>query len=126
AHGTTVVMSPHLLLEAEGLAHQVVMMEDGTAVLAGSTAELMRRYWPRPVVRFGAEDPSGLDVLAAMDGVVGYRRDGDQVAVVELDDLGRVPALVASLAGAGVRLTSVTPHQASLEELYLRVRERDR
>ena len=50
AGGTTVVMSTHLLLEAEGLADQVVMMEDGTDVLAGSTDDLMRRYWPRPVV----------------------------------------------------------------------------
>ncbi|HWI03282.1 MAG TPA: ABC transporter ATP-binding protein, partial [Acidimicrobiales bacterium] len=59
--GATVVMSTHLLLEAEGLADQVVMMENGTAVMAGSTDELMRRYWPRPVVRFRAEDASGLD-----------------------------------------------------------------
>ena len=45
-------MSTHLLLEAEGLADHVVMMERGVAVLAGSTEELMLRYWPRPVVRF--------------------------------------------------------------------------
>jgi ABC-2 type transport system ATP-binding protein len=119
--GVTVVMSTHLLLEAEGLADQVVMMEDGTDVLAGSTEALMRRYWPRPVVRFGAEDPAGLDALAHMDGVVSYARDGGP-ARVEVDDLGRVPGLVAALAAAGVRLTMVTPHEPSLEQLYLRVR----
>ena len=58
-----------------------------------------------------------------MDGVVGYVRHGDG-ADVDLDDLARVPALVASLAAAGVRLTRVTPHERSLEELYLRVRNR--
>jgi len=123
ASGTTVVMSTHLLLEAEGLAHQVVMMENGTAVLAGSTDALMRRYWPRPVVRFGAEDPTALDLLATMEGVVGYVRDGDG-ADADLDDVSRVPGLVASLAAAGVRLTRVAPHERSLEELYLRVRNR--
>jgi ABC-2 type transport system ATP-binding protein len=121
--GATVVMSTHLLLEAEGLADQVVMMEDGTAVMAGSTDELMHRYWPRPVVRFRAEEDSSLDVLARMDGVVGYHRNGAG-ADVELDDLARVPGLVTALAGAGVRLTAVTPHERSLEELYLRVRQR--
>jgi ABC-2 type transport system ATP-binding protein len=121
--GTTVVMSTHLLLEAEGLADQVVMMEDGTAVLAGSTAELMHRYWPRPVVRFAAEDPAGLDALASMDGVFGYVRDEDG-AEVDVDDLARVPGMVAWLAAAGVRLTKVAPHERSLEELYLRVRNR--
>ena len=123
AEGATVVMSTHLLLEAEGLADQVVMMENGTTVMAGSTDDLMRRYWPRPVVRFGAEDESGLDVLAGMEGVMSYHRNGAG-AEVELDDLARVPGLIASLAGAGVRLTAVTPHERSLEELYLRVRQR--
>jgi ABC-2 type transport system ATP-binding protein len=123
AAGTTVVMSTHLLLEAEGLADQVVMMEDGSAILAGSTETLMARYWPRPLVRFAAEDPAGLDVLATMDGVVSYGREG-ATANVELDAVARVPGLVASLAAAGVRLTAVTPHERSLEELYLRVRRR--
>ena len=119
--GATVVMSTHLLLEAEGLADQVVMMEGGTDVLSGSTAALMRRYWPRPAVRFSAENPDALEVLVSMDGVVGYTQTGEG-ARVELDDLDRVPALITSLAGAGVRMTSVTPHEPSLEELYLRVR----
>ncbi len=123
ADGATVVMSTHLLLEAEGLADQVVMMERGTAVMAGTAESLMRRYWPRPVVRFGAEGAAGLDILSTMDGVVAYRPNGDS-AEVELDDLARVPVLVAALAGAGVRVTFVTPHERSLEELYLRVRQR--
>jgi ABC-2 type transport system ATP-binding protein len=121
--GATIVMSTHLLLEAEGLADQVVMMEEGSAVLAGSTDELMRRFWPRPTVRFGAENATRLDLLATMEGVLGYSR-ADGVAHVELDEVARVPALIAALAAAGVRLTSVTPHQPSLEELYLRVRNR--
>jgi ABC-2 type transport system ATP-binding protein len=123
AAGTTVVMSTHLLLEAEGLADQVVMMEAGTAILAGATGELMTRYWPRPLVHFGAEDPTGLDLLAGMAGVVHYARDAAR-ADVELDDAARVPALVSALIAAGVRLTMVTPHERSLEELYLRVRSR--
>ncbi len=41
---------------------------------------------------------------------------------VELDDLSRVPDLVARLAAAGVRLTRVTPHEPTLEELYFAVR----
>ncbi|MEA2842934.1 MAG: type transport system ATP-binding protein, partial [Actinomycetota bacterium] len=123
AGGKTVVMCTHLLLEAEGLADQVVMMEDGTDVMAGAAEELMRRYWPSPMVVFGAEDPSVLDRLAAMDGVVGYQRSGERAEVL-VDDLQRVPSLVARLTADGVRLTQVTPHQPSLEELYMRVRHR--
>ncbi|MEA2704403.1 MAG: type transport system ATP-binding protein [Actinomycetota bacterium] len=123
AGGKTVVMCTHLLLEAEGLADQVVMMEDGADVMAGAAEELMRRYWPSPMVVFSAEDPSLLDRLAAMDGVVGYQRSGERAEVL-VDDLQRVPSLVARLTADGVRLTQVTPHQPSLEELYMRVRHR--
>ncbi len=35
-HGKAVVMCTHLLLEAEGLADQVVVMDQGRAVVAGS------------------------------------------------------------------------------------------
>ena len=69
ADGKTVVMCTHLLLEAEGLADEVVMMEDGTAVMAGPPEELMRRFWPHPMVVFGAEDGASLDRLQHMPGV---------------------------------------------------------
>ena len=55
ADGKTVVMCTHLLLEAEGLADEVVMMEDGKAVMAGRPEELMLQFWPHPMVVFGAE-----------------------------------------------------------------------
>jgi len=121
--GKTVVMCTHLLLEAEGLADQVVMLEDGADVVAGAPDELVRRYWPNPTVVFDAEDRNELDGLATMDGVVSYERDGGGASVA-VDDLRRVPDLVAGLTAAGVRLTRVSPHAPSLEELYLRVRSR--
>ncbi|HVF15011.1 MAG TPA: ABC transporter ATP-binding protein, partial [Acidimicrobiales bacterium] len=85
ADGKTVVMCTHLLLEAEGLADEVVMMEDGVAVLAGPPEELIKRFWPHPTVVFGAEDGASLDRLRLMEGVVGYVRRGDQ-AEVQVDD----------------------------------------
>src|SRR5207248_10590575 len=48
AEGKTVVMCTHLLLEAEGLADQVVMLEEGRDFIAGAPEELVSRYWPHP------------------------------------------------------------------------------
>ena len=56
ATARTVVMCTHLLLEAEGLADQVVVLEDGTDLIAGSPDELTRRYWPDAMVRLDADD----------------------------------------------------------------------
>jgi ABC-2 type transport system ATP-binding protein len=121
--GMTVVMSTHLLLEAEGLADQVVIVEGGIDVVAGSTEELMRRYWPTPSVVLEAEDPGALRQMLDLEGVVACDTEGDKVRV-GLDHLSRVPDLIAALVAAGVRLTAVTPHRPTLEELYLRVRSR--
>jgi ABC-2 type transport system ATP-binding protein len=121
ANGKTVVMCTHLLLEAEGLADQVVMLEQGRDLVSGAPDELVARYWPNPRVLVDAEDRESLDRAAAMDGVVGFERNGAGAAL-DLDRLSRVPDLVASLAAAGVRLTRVVPHEPSLEELYFAVR----
>lgn len=118
--GRTVVMCTHLLIEAEGLADQIIVLESGTDLMAGTQQELIRRYWPHDLVRLDAEDPAQLDQVAGWEGVVGYARNG--LAEVQLDDLARVPDLVGHLAAVGVRLTRVEPHHPTLEELYFAVR----
>jgi ABC-2 type transport system ATP-binding protein len=72
-------------------------------------------------VRIGAEDPTGLDLLAAQAGVLGYERSNG-VATVRIDAVGRVPDLVQALTEAGVRVTRVEPHEPTLEDLYFAVR----
>jgi ABC-2 type transport system ATP-binding protein len=122
--GKTVVMCTHLLLEAEGIADQVVIMDRGRSVVAGSPDDLARRYWP-PVVVLDAENREELfDRLGRSKAVVRWERNGH--AVVELSDLAMVPQLVASLARAGVRLTRVEPRTPSLEDLYFAVQEAER
>ena len=100
ADGSTVVMCTHLLLEAEGLADQVVVLQDGVDVINGSPDELTRRYWPDAMVRLGADDVTALDALAQHEGVVGYDRT-DHVAVVRMDSADRVPDLVHTLSLGG-------------------------
>ncbi len=121
----TVVMCTHLLVEAEGLADQIVVLENGTDLIHGTQEALTRRYWPANLVRFDAEDPGTLGVLASMDGVVTLERV-DDLTEAQLDDIGRLPDLVAALARAGVRLTRVEPHNPSLEDLYFAIRKERR
>jgi ABC-type multidrug transport system ATPase subunit len=127
-------MCTHLLLEAEGLAEKVVVLDGGTDLIAGAPDELTQRFWPGMVVKLDAEDPADLDRLRGAEGVLGYERDdrgvaaagagaGSGGATVQLDDLARVPDLVRELAEAGVRLTRVEPRIPTLEDLYFAVRD---
>jgi ABC-2 type transport system ATP-binding protein len=142
AGGRTVVMCTHLLIEAEGLADQIIVLESGTDLLHGSQEELIRRYWPNRLVWFDAEEPSQLDLLRGLPGVVGVTRGdagglrsrsgaghvasgarrGRARCQVEIDDARRVPDLLAVLVERGVRVTRVEPHMPTLEELYFAVR----
>jgi ABC-2 type transport system ATP-binding protein len=125
AGGKSVVMSTHLLLEAEGLADQIVMIEAGRDLVSGAPGELVRRYWPTASVLLDAEDRAGLDRLRSLAGVLSFDRNGGP-ATVGIDDLSRVPDLVAALTTTGVRVTRVVPHEPSLEELYFTVRKAER
>jgi ABC-2 type transport system ATP-binding protein len=125
--GSTVVMCTHLLLEAEGLADQVVVLEDGNALIAGTPAELTERFWPGAVVKLDAEDRAAIDALTGQPGVLRIERDPHGgAASVQLDDMARVPDLVAALTAAGARVTRVEPHTPTLEDLYFAVRGRKR
>jgi ABC-2 type transport system ATP-binding protein len=120
--GNAVVMCTHLLLEAEGLADQVVVLDRGTTLVSGSPAELTEQFWPGTRVVLDAEDPALLDHVATLPFVRGYSRNG--VATVDLAAGDAVPDLVDALVGAGARLTRVEPQTPSLEQLYFEIRSR--
>lgn len=126
AAGTTVVLCTHLLLEAEGLADEVVVMEAGASLLAGSPSDLTARYWPNAIARFATEDPRHLDVLKGQPGVRAHRTMADGRVEIELDDLGRVPHLVDRLVSLGAQIRSVEPFRPTLEDLYFAIRGLER
>ena len=128
AAGATVVMCTHLLLEAEGLADQVVVLEGGTRP--------RRRLAPRPQPPVLAPR-RGPDRRARPAGDrrcrrrrrrrVGRRgRCPTSPSASSIDDHARVPELVFRLAAAGVRVTRVEPYEPTLEDLYFAVRGRTR
>jgi ABC-2 type transport system ATP-binding protein len=119
--GKTVLMCTHLLLEAEGLADQVIVMDHGQAKISGSPRELTRQFWPAPRVVLDADDPSVLDTAQSLPFVRSYYRNG--VATVELENETDVPDLVDALVASGARLTRVEPQAPTLEQLYFAIRQ---
>ncbi len=120
--GNTVIMCTHLLLEAEGLADQVVMLQEGRSLVQGRPDELVRRYWPEATVLVDAEDHDGVLALVDEPGVLEVRPAEHGPATVVVDHLSRTPELVFALARRGVRVTRVEAERHSLEDLYFAVR----
>jgi ABC-2 type transport system ATP-binding protein len=112
AEGRTVLLSSHILAEAEALCDRVSIIRHGRTVQSGTLDQL--RHLTRTSMTVEAARP--LTGLAALPGVHDLRADGDRVHFdVDSDALD---AVVRHLGGAGVRsLTSAPP---TLEELFLR------
>lgn len=136
ADGHTVVMCTHHLVEAEGLADHVVVLDVGTDLVAGAPADLTRSYWPEDSVHIAVEgDATAQASLRDVDVLPGVRRvemaaqkSGEPAgaARVVLDDPAVTPDVVASLTAAGARIRKVVPHEPTLEELYFAVRRSSR
>jgi len=118
--GKAVLMCTHLLLEAEGLADQVIVLDRGHTLVSGSPDELTRRYWASTRVLLDADDPTLLDSAANLPFVHGYERNG--TATVELASEQDIPALVDALVAIGARLRRVEPQTPTLEQLYFAIR----
>ncbi|WP_027344788.1 ABC transporter ATP-binding protein [Hamadaea tsunoensis] len=112
ANGRTVLLSSHILAEAEALCDRVSIIRAGRIVETGTLAEL--RHLTRTSIRADlAGSPDGLSSLA---GVHDFTAEGSQVRfqvdTANLDDALR------KLTAVGVRgLTSQPP---TLEELFMR------
>jgi ABC-2 type transport system ATP-binding protein len=122
--GRTIVMCTHLLHEAEGIADQVVLMEEGTVRAAGDPLTLARQYMPDPIVIIDAEDREALGFVDQLDGVLSVRWDGG--LHVTIDDEARVPDIVIELVKRGVRPTRVEPLSPTLEDLYFEMQRAHR
>jgi ABC-2 type transport system ATP-binding protein len=110
--GATVLLSSHILAEAEALADRISIIRAGRVVQSGTLAEL--RHLTRTTVI--AETTLPATGLAALGGVHNARSSGGRITCDV--DSDRLDAVVQVLATLGVR--SLAAHPPTLEELFLR------
>ena len=115
--GRTVFLCTHNLAEAQKLCNRVAVLAQGRVLALGTPAELIARLGRSQRLEMEAEPLDGaLEVIAAA-GLNASTRDDGRLALVGLHR-EEIPGLVATLAGAGVRLYRVTPEEPSLEDVY--------
>jgi len=120
--GRTVLLSSHILSEAEALADRVTIIRKGRTVETGTLADL--RHLTRTTVDAETERPISVDSLAGIhdpsvvaDGAVKGSTAGGARLRCEVDNTA-LPALLRVLTDAGLR--SLTCRPPTLEELFLR------
>jgi len=109
--GRTVLLSSHLLAEAEALADRVTIIRDGRSVETGTLAEM------RHLTRISVE--AELTVPVALDGMPGVHELSATGTTVRCQvDRAALDELVGRLHQAGIRSLDCRP--PALEELFMR------
>jgi ABC-2 type transport system ATP-binding protein len=120
--GRTVILTTHYMDEAERLCDRIAVMDRGRIIATGTPRELIASIGGEYVVEFAPERPGvPLDAegLGRLEGVTGVRRDGGRYRL-SVSRLHRsVPALLEHLVRAGVGLSELSTHSATLEDVFV-------
>ena len=121
--GVTVVLSTHFMDEAERLADQVVVVDHGRVVAAGSPRELIA-HGARDRLRFSGPTPTEVaELLAELPPSSGVREIGPADYVVEGDLDPRLLAIVTSWCAARGVMPEV--ERRTLEDVFLELTGRN-
>ncbi len=125
--GAAVLLTTHLMDEAAALADEVVIVDRGRRVAAGSPAELERAGTTEGVtlVVEGGIDPTLLREAIGTEHTVVAGTDPGVLEVLGPVSPGLMTALCSELEHAGVQLTSLATRTRSLEEVFLDLTGRD-
>ena len=115
--GLTVLLTTHYLEEADRLADQLVIVDRGRVVAAGTAEQLKSELrGDALVVELGAAPA----VPPQLPGVREVTLDGRTLRARVDDGARAVPAVLAGLEAAGLVAASVTVARPSLDDVYLR------
>ncbi|WP_030751434.1 ATP-binding cassette domain-containing protein [Streptomyces griseus] len=124
AGGTTVVLTTQYLEEADRLADDLVLVEDGRTAHRGSPAELKALVGGRAEVVLAGTGPlepaaAVLDRLTGSVPVMDPERR--TVGAVTTDATLTLPRLVRELDAAGIHLVDASLRPPTLDEVFLRL-----
>jgi ABC-2 type transport system ATP-binding protein len=119
ADGITILLSSHILAEVEELCNRVAIIRTGRIIYEGRLDELLESAGGGYLLR--ASDPERARAVLLAHGI-----DGVQLVERELRfqaDAAAVEAATVALGKAGIGISLLAPHTATLEELFLGMTE---
>lgn len=118
ADGVSVLLTTHLLDEAESLADHVVIMDAGVVAATGTPAELTAAAGI-DLLHVRADPGLDLVALAAGLGVKATEESPGDYAIAGALSTESLAEVLAWFARAGARVTEVNTRRRTLEDVYL-------
>jgi len=117
ADGAAILHSTHLMEEAQRLCDRVILLDGGRVIASGTPAELVSRLGLRPLLTLRTERP----LPAGWPGAVARARATSATAeriVLEVDEVGIVPALLDRARADGGEILDVALHRPDLADVF--------
>jgi ABC-2 type transport system ATP-binding protein len=121
--GLTILLTTHYLEEADRLASQLAIVDRGRVVAEGSPAQLKAELRGDAIqIELATPELNGRvpAALARVDGVREVELAGTDLRARADSGPARVPAVLAALDTAGVKVATVSVARPSLDDVYLR------
>ena len=121
--GLTILLTTHYLEEADQLARNLAIVDQGRIVTEGTPDELKAQLHGDAVTLelvAGADTDTAKSVALDRELLSDVAVDGLILRGRSADGAGAVPALLAALESVDVRVASVTVARPSLDDVYLR------
>jgi ABC-2 type transport system ATP-binding protein len=122
ADGGTILLTTHYMDEAQALCDRIAVVDHGRIIAIGTPRALIASLGAEHVVELAVEaegPPVDGATLAGLAGVIDVRRQGDTWTVSTSHVHLVVPAVLEALEGSGCRLSHLTTHSATLEDVFV-------
>jgi ABC-2 type transport system ATP-binding protein len=118
--GRTALLTTHYMDEAERLCDRVAIVDRGRVIALGTPRELVARVVGQEVVEFET-DGAGLELaaVAALPAVQSARASGSGFALVTDRLHVAIPALLDAVTARGGRMSALSTHRATLEDVFV-------
>ncbi|MEW6440955.1 MAG: ABC transporter ATP-binding protein [bacterium] len=119
--GVTVLLTTHYMEEAARLCDRVAIMDLGRVIAMGPPGELVASLGADQVIELRVEGDFDETGLAALPQVTSLTRRRDELLLTVQNVAEALPGLMAEVGRRQARLASVATHQATLEDVFLKL-----
>jgi ABC-2 type transport system ATP-binding protein len=119
--GKTVLLTTHLMEEAERLCDRVAIIDRGRTIDIGTPAQLVARHCPERTVLISTDDPAAAERFRAIPRVESVERAANNDIVVRGIGEDLVTQVIQCVAEHRMHVTDFRTEVPTLEDVFLRL-----